>query len=659
MTISLPTTPARDAAKAEQERIAVAVLELDIDRCTRTFGVSPCLATGEQCYNTYATCKYKSAYAKGTQTLKFIGRGAPIPAGETLRPYVLSESGASMLIEPEAGVARRNTLTLKLADEPDADVETDPYLSSRSVAAGGTFWARFMARNPNYVGRFARVRRGFAPLNGGAWDWTTFLDELYVIDQIKGPDASGVVAITLKDPLKLTDRAKLPAPTDGRLQADMKAVEASGNIVSATGTTAVLAASASAVDGAYVGMELYITANTGAGQRRTITAYAGASRTCTVSAWSVTPDTTSTYEVGALSLNLGSGKGTQYPDPATSGKREFIRIGEEVIEYTAKSGDVLSWPSTAYRAAFGTTKKDHKTNDNVQLCRAFIGQRVKDVVKALLNESGITDTYIDTAQLASEDNTWLGDAYLVTACLSEPEQPSALLAELCQQCNAVLWWSPATQEVEFKVMMPRPQTPPEWTDAANLIDGSVEVETLDSLRVTSEAVYFGLDNATANRREAKNYARGELAIDASAESAIEYGDKRPHVTYSRWFTAANTVAMRGLAIRRLNHLRDAPKLVKLRLDPKDYAVPPGEMVDLTTRHLVDAAGNPKKTRVLLTRTDDNGTHIEVEARTTPFARRYGFIAPNTTPGYPTDTVYAHFAGSSGLMSDGGEPYRII
>jgi hypothetical protein len=53
-------------------RQPILIVEIDQDKCSRTFGVSPCTASGERCFNTYATCKLKSAYALGAPlTLRF------------------------------------------------------------------------------------------------------------------------------------------------------------------------------------------------------------------------------------------------------------------------------------------------------------------------------------------------------------------------------------------------------------------------------------------------------------------------------------------------------------------------------------------------------------------------------------------------------------
>jgi len=618
------------------------------------------------CYNVYggaSPCQDRANFSKGTKTRKFCSRGMTIPAGETLRPYVATLKTTPTEIVPDKGLAVRSQTQVNLVDEPHTDIEDDPYVADRATAAAGTYWTRLIARNPNYAGRFARVKKGYVV---SPWDWTTFITELYVIDAVRGPDANGNVPLVLSDPIKLTDNTKIPTPTDGKLTTDLKAIEHSGTAQAGGASTITLATTASAVDDYYNGMEVYVTENTGAGQRRVVSDYVGATRVATLSsAWAVNPDSTSKYEVGALKFTLNSGKGAQYADPATSGKNEYVRIGEEVIRYTAKTGDTLSWPDTTYRAQFGTTKKDHKTDDAVQLCRAWVNKLVKEVIEDLYNESGLADAYIDLVQLAAEDTQWLGDKYRITACFADPEKPSDLLKDLLIDANAAQWWSPTEQKVKTKVNMPEiGSSVPAFDDEANFIDGSVAVERMDGERITQSAQYYALLSATENRKEAKNFQRAEIYIDTDAESANEYNDKRQDVRYSRWLGTGNQLAVQALVARRISANRDAPSKIRFRLDPKDYgdSLTVGKLADLTTRQIVDAAGNKVAKRVRVTKLVDQGTHIEAEARTTTFGRRYAFIAPNGYPDYGAATeaqrLYAFIAAGTGKMTNGDNPYLI-
>jgi hypothetical protein len=207
------------------ERVLSEVVELDIDKCQNTYGVAPCTAAGApgtECTNRFRGCQDVANYVKGTQIVRFTGKGAPINPALPALPFITSIDSAPTEIDPEEGLAQRASSSVAMVDAPQSDVDMDPYIRTRPVAAGGTWWTRFFARNLNYVGRTARIKRAFATRSSsGAWSFGTYTTERYIIDSAKGPDASGAVRLTLKDPLKLTDRAKVPGPTSGKLLSDV------------------------------------------------------------------------------------------------------------------------------------------------------------------------------------------------------------------------------------------------------------------------------------------------------------------------------------------------------------------------------------------------------------------------------------------------------
>ena len=87
------------------------------------------------------------------------------------------------------------------------------------------------------------------------------------------------------------------APGDATQYRLLRTADA-GTAQSGTITSITLAATASAADGAYAGMEVAVTEGTGAGQRRAVTLYEGATREATLAAaWTVIPDATSVYAV--------------------------------------------------------------------------------------------------------------------------------------------------------------------------------------------------------------------------------------------------------------------------------------------------------------------------------------------------------------------------
>lgn len=615
------------------------------------------------CYNTFITCQDKVNYDRGTKTYKTITCGATLPPGEELRPYICGLSPAAAQIKPDTGLALRSRVTVQLVDEVSSDVGLDPYFTSRLNAPGSTYWARLLARNPYYAGRFARLRRGYVV---DPWDWDTFQNELYIIDSITGPKKNGAVTITLVDPLKLADKNKIPAATDGKLTHALKAKEHVGTARAATATTIDLAFDAVAVDDFYNGMHIFITGGKGPKQERTITAYAAATRRATLATWDITPDDTSTYEIQRVAITLDSGKGAQYPDPAVTGQEEFFRSGKEIIKYDDLTGDVLSWPAISYRGQFGSTIEDHKINDNVQQCRAYISESFSAVVQDLLNSAGVADANIDLVLLQDQDAIWLGEKYAITGILSTPEKPNDVLKELCIQANGFLVWSTVNQKVEFRVIAPQPPMAggfPLLNDEAGLIDDSVDVKLLDDLRITSAAINYNMIDATDNKTEARNYADGLNRIDTDAESANEHDDERPFIIFSRWLTTDNLAAVTAWSQRKLLDRRDAPIKITAKIDPKDYTFKIGELLDIETNRLVDFAGEPKLTRCLITKVVDRGKNIDIELLSSRFSGRYAFIAPNGYPDYGLATTaqrqYAFTANTSQEMGNGDDPYLII
>jgi hypothetical protein len=679
------------------------------------------------CYHTYKSCQDKAAYNKGTQTLKFTDRGAPFPAGEALRPYLSAIKFAPTEIDQDAGIAKRASVALTAADEPDSDIQTDPYVATRATAAQGTFWARFFARNHNYSGRPARIKRAYLT---GAWSWGDFVTELYQIEAMKGPSGRGEANITLKDPLKIVDRVKLPAPSSGKLAlalatSDLRMVLGLGDgsqytdagtvrigdqiirytrkevengwnftnntldgfsatnadLASGTDTLTVTASAADPqirvvssiygyryryllarlkrnVAGAWKGRCYYSTGSHGesASYYKDISEPAGIGSGYVTAVWDMHALT-----AGGTDWQINTIIGVRLDLDANSGSvYEIDWIGWS--ETATLDRNVLTLPDSTYRSQFGTTAALQKIGDGVQQCLDYVNQPFSTVVQNLLNQAGIVDANIDLAGLQAEDSTWLGSRYHISACLSEPEDVGVYLGELAVQSGGCIWWAPVAQKVKYKFLgpsSPAAVTNNVLTDEAHIVDGSMQVEPLDNLRKTYAAVYYELYSATANRKEAKNYTRGEIYIDAGAESANEYNDRRVDVTYSRWFTNANSAAMAAWAKRRIGYYRDVPKKLDFKIDPKDAVVAEGDLYDITTDALTGFDGAPQTVRCLITKRQDNAGDIGITARTTNFGRRYGFIAPNGTSNYPNNNGYACACNSAGFMNDGTSGYLII
>lgn len=559
------------------EHHSVTVVELDIDRCANSYGVAPCTASGApggECYNRWRTCQDKNNFAKSTETLRFCTANAPVPAGERIRPYVSKVSFAPTEIDLDRGLGRRAKATVTFADDICSDVEADPYHANRSQPAQGSYWTRFLARNPNAVGRWARIREGY--LVDGVWDWGKFTDEWYVIDSLKPPDSHGNVQLVLKDLIKLADRRQTPEPSAGSLSADLS--------------------------------------------------------------------------VGADTVSLGVGEGAGY-DAAG-----WVAIGDEVIEYTAVSGDSLTG---CIRGQFNTIPAAAEAGDSVQQCRVWIDTPAWQVMRDLLVDGGIPLANIDTAEFQSEYDQWLGVGYEITACLTEPEDITKHLQELPVQLGGFMWFDPETQKVRFNVLAPiAPDDPPvkTLTDEANVLEGSVRLDVLDDLRTTLRGISFDLRRATANRGEAGSYRATVIAVDLDAESANEFDARRSMIARSRWFSGANLAAVQTQVTRRNAWYRDAPLKIEVRVDANDADIALADLVDGTIAQVTEFDGSPKTVRAIVVKHQKVDGGIRLTLRATALGKRYAFIAPDGTGDYPAGAEYVHIAPDENGFSDGTSAY---
>lgn len=398
----------------------VTVFELDLDYCTRTFGVGACTASLggtvlRKCYNTWNTCKLKSAYNKGSLTYRFVTANSDFPVGGNYIPCLVSASGRSGTVniagsdDRLSSLGERAVIEAKFIDFADSDALTDKYQAGRISGAAQidepgynpfdrmSFWTKLKARNPNYAGRPCRIIQGV--IENGVF--TPVTTRNFIVTNIKGPDSRGNVSIEAKDILALADDDKAVAPKAGRgfLAAD----------ILATDTTAAL---------------------------------------------------------------LPAGIGAEYP---SSG---FVTIGSEIISFT-RYGDNLTFTS---RGARGTVAADHKINDTVQPCYSPRLNRIDAVIKELLEDyAGIPSAYIPYPEWKAECDRWAPNLVLTTD-ICKPEGVAKLIGELAI-LGVTIWWDDVAQKINLKVNRP-PDTDAVYDLSDDATNISVTQEDRDEDRIT-------------------------------------------------------------------------------------------------------------------------------------------------------------------------------
>ena len=197
------------------------IVEIVQPLCSRVFGTSPCLATGEACYQGDASCKFPAALDL-TQTvlMRFVQpaanryiNSATAFQPSTAFPALMSVETAPTVLNVAAGNDNLSPLGLRavaqvtIRDFPYNDVGFDPYLSTRSYdpLTRGSFWTKWLVRNPFHTGYILRIYDGYF---GDAL--TDMIKREYSIEKIDASKAA--VQITAKDILRKVTDNDIAAP---------------------------------------------------------------------------------------------------------------------------------------------------------------------------------------------------------------------------------------------------------------------------------------------------------------------------------------------------------------------------------------------------------------------------------------------------------------
>ena len=212
------------ALKSQMGKEFVVIVELYIDECQLVYGVAPCTAvvptTGSQkCFNTIKTCQDTDNYDRGVAADRKIYRFATTSVaaqtdGDTPTfPTVQSVDTAPTKLTPGKGLGIRSSVSITLTDHPWTDVGVDPYYRTRTYVpdSQGSFWGKFLARNPNYENRRIDILTGYLTADS-VYDVANFKRRTYLLSKISGPDTDGRVRIEARDPLRKTDLSKAQWP---------------------------------------------------------------------------------------------------------------------------------------------------------------------------------------------------------------------------------------------------------------------------------------------------------------------------------------------------------------------------------------------------------------------------------------------------------------
>lgn len=595
------------------KREPVQIVEIDIDFCTLTYGVSTCTAvlgtTGvRKCYNSWNTCQAKSVYDKGTLTLRFVNPRATLPkTGNVYFPVLENVSAFSSSVNlaganPRLGqLGKRGKVTVSLMDFPYHDRVTDKYADGRVDGTAqtdesgydpldrGTFWTKFKRRHPNYAGRPLRVINTYV-LPDGTYDTVEAQTRHFIITEVKGPADTGKVTIEAKDVLTLAEKKSALAPR----------------------------------------------ASTG--------------------------ELLEEIEVDATSLTLSpTGIGDdEYP---ASG---FATIGSEVVSYT-RSGDTVTLTG---RGLKGTAAASHNAEDTFQQAIVYEDARIDTVIADLLqNYTDIDNAFTPTADYATEAIRW-ASLTPINAVIAKPEPVADLLGEMAV-LGASIWWDDVAQEVRFAMQHPvDPFTAvdiPSLTED-NAIKGIVQ-EDRDEERITQIHFYSTQSDPTKGVKDKSNYDRIVVLLDSDAENTNNYGEPRVREIFCRWINETSVYSIRIICRRLLERFKMAPVYQTITLDAKDIDISLVDILDITSRVVTDETGNqvPDRVQVIEKTEVKSGHEVKITCQAFQYDTDYGWIMVNTAPVYGSATTLQKDQGCYLIaqadadtgFSDGRPAYRII
>lgn len=372
-------------------------------------------------------------------------------------------------------------------------------------------------------------------------------------------------------------------------------------------------------------------------------------------------DSTTTILVSAREADLDDEFGNTAP-------RRFVRIGSEIIRYTGFTGSDGDYTLTGVtRGALSTEAASHKQFDPGQRCARHEAQTYYDALRYITeNHTPIPDDVLNSATWETEGERWLSTA-LLTGTIAEPLPYTRVAAELARDGIFNIWWDERGGELKLRALRP-PYAPTDapviLTDEANIELMTPRVERKPDERITRVDVLYNPRNPV-EKIDFANAETRRIKIDAEMETDAAGGDGvLPMRIESRWITAnANALRVSASIARQYKF---PPQYVTIRVDAKDRDVETGDVVDLTTRLIMDTEGNPKTTRWLVKKCDDvtPGTRLELLLQSYEFEGRFAVIMPNDAPSH-ADATEAELAfgcwmadETTGLMPNGDEPYLL-
>ena len=349
-----------------------------------------------------------------------------------------------------------------------------------------------------------------------------------------------------------------------------------------------------------------------------------------------------------------------------TGTRRFLRVGSEIIEYTGHTGTAPEFTLTGVRRGqLGTVAATHAEGDGCQRVGRYEDELMYRVAYDLITGHTLVDaSFIDLAQWDAEGGSFLG-TFRTTATVPSPTDVEKLVGELCRDGLFSMWWDERAQTIPLLAVRPPQETPVALSDSLNILAGSPVLQSRPDDRLTRVTILYNQADPTKGVDDVTNYFNRRILIDGEVETPNATGGEiREKMIYSRWINTEAQAFLCGAQL--VLRYRNIPRYLSIKLDAKDRAITIGDVVDVTSRVVINADGTATQTRWQVISLDETkpGDTIALDLQSYTFIGKFAVIMPNDAPPYDDATEAERLDGcwladdATLKMPDGSEPYLL-
>lgn len=167
----------------------------------------------------------------------------------------------------------------------------------------------------------------------------------------------------------------------------------------------------------------------------------------------------------------------------------------------------------------------------------------------LVTQLGIDPSYVDSARLTEEGNTWL-NGWRFNRIITEPKEADSYLNEIQVETNSFVVHD--GEKITYKVFSPPVPGIPieEWTDNNTILKDSFSIKSGYKDNFYNRVlVYFDYDESGSDKEE--NYETAVIAVDAASQTSSEWNEISTRTIKSKWirnYTFSQTSNITGITI---------------------------------------------------------------------------------------------------------------